>query len=450
MRRYVGKTKYNDVNIDFELEDLTLKLFVPGDVAKDILWQEEGGKLTMRVKKPLNVETLSGCTNDEKYQIKCYFKSDNYGMNSKTMGLGKTTIIIPLIRYIVYDLYKPRDKFYMIYYSKQMHYFTNLMPNFQYDNQTFFFKCDFPSTNLIARAEIDDYDFEMVPTYICNWNGPKIDFTPGIKIEFNKALDERRIEKFYETFLYFIRYSFMRMDMFPDKFEFSNGSFCGEIISNGKVSEEVEDLTSVYRDSFSWELLHTHAGELFKLIYCNAIHILNTQEKKALRLYVSLESISKDSAAFEAEFDSTYLKGIPCSDERKQIEEEIRNEITPLMENSSGKKRKIYKGFIRHLHIESLADKIEYAFKEYMKSIQLVKSRLRINYTPEALGEYCSKIRNDVDHGNRIDAISDEVVNSFILLRCLIYAMQLKKAGYSDEEIDGLINLLYQIKGLPL
>ena len=101
MRHYVGKTKYNDVNIDFELEDLTLKLFVPGDVAKDILWQEEGGKLTMRVKKPLNVETLSGCTNDEKYQIKCYFKSDNYGMNSKTMGLGKTTIIIPLIRYIV-------------------------------------------------------------------------------------------------------------------------------------------------------------------------------------------------------------------------------------------------------------------------------------------------------------------------------------------------------------
>ena len=350
----------------------------------------------------------------------------------------------------MYDLYKPRDKFYMIYYSKQMHYFTNLMPNFQYDNQTFFFKCDFPSTNLIARAEIDDYDFEMVPTYICNWNGPKIDFTPGIKIEFNKALDERRIEKFYETFLYFIRYSFMRMDMFPDKFEFSNGSFCGEIISNGKVSEEVEDLTSVYRDSFSWELLHTHAGELFKLIYCNAIHILNTQEKKALRLYVSLESISKDSAAFEAEFDSTYLKGIPCSDGRKQIEEEIRNEITPLMENSSGKKRKIYKGFIRHLHIESLADKIEYAFKEYMKSIQLVKSRLKINYTPEALGEYCSKIRNDVDHGNRIEAISDEVVNSFILLRCLIYAMQLKKAGYSDEEIDGLINLLYQIKGLPL
>ncbi len=68
----------------------------------------------------------------------------------------------------------------------------------------------------------------------------------------------------------------------------------------------------------------------------------------------------------------------------------------------------------------------------------------------EALGEYCSKIRNDVDHGNRIEAISDEVVNSFILLRCLIYAMQLKKAGYSDEEIDGLINLLYQIKGLPL
>lgn len=73
---------------------------------------------------------------------------------------------------------------------------------------------------------------------------------------------------------------------------------------------------------------------------------------------------------------------------------------------------------------------------------------MKIDYTNEALGEYCSQIRNDVDHGNRITGITEEQANSFILLRCLIYAMQLKKANFSSEDISNLIDSLYQIKGL--
>lgn len=36
------------------------------------------------------------------------------------------------------------------------------------------------------------------------------------------------------------------------------------------------------------------------------------------RLWVGLESISKDAASFESEFDNLYPNGIPYSEERKK------------------------------------------------------------------------------------------------------------------------------------
>lgn len=453
MDSYVGKAIFNTRLTDCQISKNTLSLYLDGDTAKNMLWQKSDDGTLSFCHKPLSTNVILVYTNDGRFEIACYFDNENYGINSKSFCMGPTTISIPLKRHIVYDLSKHNDKVYMRYYSKNFHRFSNLIPSFEYKNPEngkaeFYFSCDFPSLDKKCSFKLQKYNVTMKPIYYCSWKGAKIDFIPGIELEFDKRIIDSEIEKIYNSFLRFIHYCFMRTDIFPDRFLFSNGGCEGEIISNFPQDDSIENYTAAWRDSFSWDVLYKHAGELYNLIFDNKIHILNNLENLKQRMSVSFESISKDSAAFESEFDSLFPDGCPCSESRRNLETEIMKELTPLYENSTGKKRKIYKGLIKHVHQETLSNKIKYAFETYKDCISTIKTRLKIDYTNEALGEYCSQIRNDVDHGNRITGITEEQANSFILLRCLIYAMQLKKANFSSEDISNLIDSLYQIKGL--
>ena len=341
----------------------------------------------------------------------------------------------------------------MVYYSKNIHKLTNLIPKFQYDfedNNRYFIDLNFPSLKQTSNFIIDDYELELKPTYRNTCNGLTMDFTPGLKLSFNKPIKADDIEKFYITFIRFVHYCSMRTNIVPDTFVFCNGSELGEIFSYFGVNDvDKEEINSLWYDSFSWNFLYKNAGELFKLIYNNSIHLLNNQEKRKLRIAVSYESISKDAAAFEYEFDSLFPNGVPCTNERKELEESIVAELKPLLNDSSGKKKKIYKNLIKNVHIESLGDKIEYALNEFSFGFSRIRNRLQVKLTNEEIAEYCRCTRNDVDHGNKINEISNDIVLSYILLRCLIYTMQLRKANFDFTDIDVLINLLYSIKELP-
>lgn len=82
------------------------------------------------------------------------------------------------------------------------------------------------------------------------------------------------------------------------------------------------------------------------------------------------------------------------------------------------------------------------SFTKYENCIKKVKDTLKITYTFDEISEECARKRNDVDHGNKYD-IDDKTIKSFIMLRCLIYAMQLKRAGFDDVDTDNLTNYLY-------
>ena len=454
MDKYSGKTLFYGQNIDFEIEDCYLTLFVPGDITQEIMYFDMGnGVKELGEKQPLKMSQLLCITNDGYKNIECYFDPLSYGYNSKNMFCGPSTFTIPLKRYIVYDLTKKSEKCRMIYFSKHIHKLTNLVPFPRFESnegKKYIIDCDFPSLKLTSKFNIDDYEIEMKPTYKTSFNGPIMDFTPGLELLFNKPVKNDDIEKFYTSLIRFVHYCSMRTNIFPESFIISNGVIDGEIFSYFLPKEsDKEDLNSVYRDSFSWDVLYKNAGSLFTLIYNNSIYIMNNQENRRLRLAISYESISKDAAAFEYEFDSLYPDGIPYSTERKQIEDEVVSELNPLLENSTGKKRKIYKSFVRNIHLQSLGDKIEFALDQFSDGLINVKNIFKIKYTNEEIGEFCRAIRNDVDHGNKINEITNDSVLSYIVLRCLIYAMQLKKANFEFEDINVLIILLYSIKGAP-
>lgn len=453
---YVGKTCLMNEEIDFEFNNFILKIYLSRDLTENLLFQKgPSGMILTGRKKPLPTTKFIGTTNDGTHTFVFYIDNVGYGYTSNTLFMNGSVLKIRVKKFIIYNSIRHPSTNTMIFYSKSFHRFLDMIPNFENKQNeegelTFFLNCKFDTTKLISTFTIDDIEFELKPTFKCNWNGPKIDFTPGLQLKFNKTLSDEQVDKIYDTFIHFIQYSFMRKDIYPEAMTFNNGDGDGEIHSiHSHYKFEEEKVNDIWRDSFTWSILYKHAGELFKTIYEGNIHLLNNQETLDSRLYVSFVSISKDAAAFEYEFDKAFPDGVPYSTERKQIETEILNEITPLKDSSEGKKRKIYKGFIKHVHMESLEDKMGFAFETYSNCIALLKQRIAPNFTSEKMAEACADIRNDVDHGNKITDIGEDVATSFAMLRALIYAIQLRQCGFMDDDINVLTNILYCVKGLP-
>jgi len=300
---------------------------------------------------------------------------------------------------------------------------------------------------------LDGIEYHLYPTYKIHWQGPEFDFTPGLSLRFSGKCQEKQLMELSNTLIRFIQYSFMRINIYPDEIEFNNTISKGNIfIPNYDLKDEGKEKIDIYSDYLPWIPLYKVAGALFASIKNEEIHLLHLPDEKIKRLWIDNVSISKDSAAFEAEFDRTYPEGVPYSEERKQMEKEVIDELTPLIEASKSKKKKIYKGFIKHVHAESLCDKMEFALFEYKDCISKLKIRFANELTFEEIAEACSGIRNDVDHGIKIEEINQNSAIGFALIRGLIYAIQLRRYGLKDDEINICTNMLFllpQVRYMP-
>lgn len=206
-----------------------------------------------------------------------------------------------------------------------------------------------------------------------------------------------------------------------------------------------EDYRSQSLKSFRWSILYKHAGELFNLIHSNSLYIYNISENIGERYMVSLETISKDGAAFESEFDNLNIK-VAHNSKTITARDNSKSKITVLKDDKliKSEERGIYKYLIKQIDHDALEAKIRTAFELYKNCLSLVEHILSYNLTYEQIGTNCMKARNSVDHGNLNFNITAEDANSFILLRCLIIAMQLTKAGFDDIDINMLIEVLYK------
>ena len=89
---------------------------------------------------------------------------------------------------------------------------------------------------------------------------------------------------------------------------------------------------------------------------------------------------------------------------------------------------------------------MELAFEDNKDCLISLKKRYANKLDYETISNLCANFRNDVDHGNQYEEIDDQLVCSFIMLRGLVYAMQLKRCGLSNNEIDPIVFKLFNIK----
>lgn len=341
------------------------------------------------------------------------------------------------------------------FYSKEFQKFLNMAPNISInpiDDKMTSGKInfEFDSVNMKNEFKVGDLTYLISPTYSLIWKGPEFDFTPGLSLKWQGLSNEKQILRLSEVMLHFIQYCFMRTNIYPKEIIVLTGNIKGSLhFCIGNIKREKADKYDIYRDALPWRFIYKASGNIISSIYRDEIHLLNLPEEKISRLWVGLESISKDAAAFESEFDNLYPNGIPYSEERKNIEDEIVSEITPLMEKSVSRKKKIYKGFIKHVHMESLRDKMEYALVEYSGCIKTIKNRFAKDMSYKEIAEVCSNARNDIDHGNKLNGLDQKVVQGYIIIRGLIYAIQLSRFGMKQDEINSSINDLFLLPGVP-
>lgn len=155
------------------------------------------------------------------------------------------------------------------------------------------------------------------------------------------------------------------------------------------------------------------------------------------------------TAAFEWEFKRMKPDGLPKSDSRKQAEEKADSTIDELIASRTGKEKEIYKFLKKLIGAASLQNEIVSACEEFDPIIGVFGKRLYSMNEEELvysdMGKRLSDQRNHFAHGDIDKDFIGTALLDLIFLEYVVYAMQLKFYGISDDYIRKAINDLFHL-----
>ena len=347
---------------------------------------------------------------------------------------------------------KPSDKTIINVWSNGFADFLSLKPIYdvsivdnQLEGRVF---CNSGTLNMTSKGIIDGLDYEIKPTFRIENHVHSFSFYPGIRISIDRSLDYKDIHSLTELLIdKAIAFVFGRNNITFDYVSFSNWTTSGEMFINYGVKEKDENPKHPRDDlSIPWRIIYPYFVNLLSLIKKDNFGLNNMQDKRVYRFYVSDISIAKDAAAFEEEFRFTFKSDYsPYSEDRKQLEDEIIEELDEIIEKYTGAKKRIYKSFKKNVHQQSLYDKILYCLNEYSDCLQGMMDKFSDSHSFEDIASTCSGIRNSVVHSKKKEETPMREPEAFIILRGLIYSMQLKRIGMNDEEVKTSLACLFKI-----
>lgn len=454
---YSGIIKYEGADIAFQFDETKLSLYPTNELFNKItMLQIDNTPCYTYEKKSISDGCLEGKVNGQPLLIHFFFDPIGYRTSRKNFIECEITIYVQKFTKYNCNFSFPAQNVSLRFGSQQFHKFLGLIPKYEISHDMSkgicgTITCSTETTKYVSRGIIDGNEISITPAYRCTWSETSFKFSPELLIEISEIKNEKHLLSIYDAIKTFIKYTFMRTDIEPDTVLIQIGEkITGEIcsINTAKDDNEKEDCNSIFRDYIPWQILYKHAINILEKIYLNDLYLDNLPKTKYERIGVSDITISKDAAAFENEFSKCFPQGLPTHSEKRILaENEVEKEITPLLEAAQGRKKKIYKGFISHIRNDALADKIEYCLNEYEACIEWLKSKIANELSNEELADKCVSMRNDIDHGNQKISLDNDIVVAYIMLRGLIYAMQLKRIGYETKEIAMSVKSLFFIKG---
>jgi len=155
--------------------------------------------------------------------------------------------------------------------------------------------------------------------------------------------------------------------------------------------------------------------------------------------------------AFEGEHDR--LNPNCPAPEQKKIDAQvaIKNELESLKKASTGKDRKeIYRRLISQIDHRPLNAEVAFSLKKHWDVLEpFIKHMYRINGIDDKISKIANRVcgqRNDFAHGNLTKPFDTDTISDILIIKYLVYVMQLSKHGIPKENIQGILKKLFDAK----
>ena len=402
--------------------------------------------------KPLPFEKLDGRDNENGNILIFFFSKLKYSLNTILNSFGAYfNLTIYINRLIIFDgafagKNKVSNKLELFFYSEQFYRFLSMIPYFEsLGDRKYTANFNYPSVGYKATFNIASYTVSINPGNRINHQGTNLKIIPCLRIVADNS-EFSFVFRLFDTVISLLKFLFMRTDIYPDTVEIYLDGMKGKILSSNVICEEYteEDLNKPSRtDSIAWRYIYKNIGNLFNLLYENSLYLEHIPKKLNDRFFFDKISMSKIAAAFESEFSACYSNETCFSEKKNQAIEKVREEINDKISTNTGRVKDIYKTLLKSVNHLPLSAKIECALDSNEATLLKIKKYIGCNLKNTEIASICANYRNDIDHGNKIIDFKDGTGEAYVILNCLIYSLQLKRADYSEEEINEILPMLY-------
>lgn len=164
------------------------------------------------------------------------------------------------------------------------------------------------------------------------------------------------------------------------------------------------------------------------------------------------DTFIKITSAFESEFDRAYPNYKTNTNVNyKRLKDKVLKYIEDCKEGETKRTIKYLDNFYNNINnLEgTLPEQICYALKEYTKPLEKIKQRLFVYYkitnvNNGELAQIFANKRNSIAHGKEIKKFIDIEVVAYVLVERLIYCLLLKRVGFSIEEINNILDKIFE------
>ncbi|MBS6816891.1 MAG: hypothetical protein KH356_28965 [Lachnospiraceae bacterium] len=218
-------------------------------------------------------------------------------------------------------------------------------------------------------------------------------------------------------------------------------------VVENKMEEDKKILEQ--RRCISQELIAGCEGKMLTDVSNGNLYLRHLPKSHKDGLRIDAARFVMITAAFEWEFRRCYPEGIIKKESTKVVEEKATSELQKLIDGSTGKLRNKYKFLQKLIKSDPLQSEISQVGKDYDGIIggfgKNLYSRNNVELNYNEMGERLADQRNHFAHGDLDQEFIGSSLLDLIFLEYIIYAMQLKYYGVSDENIRNAINDLFHL-----
>ncbi|MBP1532790.1 MAG: hypothetical protein IK999_01490 [Ruminococcus sp.] len=197
-----------------------------------------------------------------------------------------------------------------------------------------------------------------------------------------------------------------------------------------------------------YEYIMGNEGTILNDIATNQIYLRHLPKSYEDGKHIDVSSFIMITSAFEWEFSRNYPDGIIKKESTLKAEKAVSEAVSELLEKSTGKQKNIYNFLLRLVYSDPLQSKIIQFGKDYSNIIddfgKYMYNLNQIDFNYKDIGERVSAQRNHFAHGDLHQEFINEALLDVVFLKEVVYVLQLKRYGLSDENIRRSINDVFR------